>query len=291
MTTVVSPLTAALAASRTSGITADEIVPLRQHAASIFLAPKEAVVLKVSPIFQTTQLATSIEFVRWLLSKGFPATEPIDLPQPLKIGPYAVTLWCHYPQSRAEPPSAGRLGSLLRELHALGESPVDLPSYEPLASLRETLADESWLPDGRREWLTAEISELTDQYEHLPSALGIGHIHGDAYPGNLLWDGSEVRLGDWDEVATGPRELDLANTFQGVRFGRSTSDLDEFAERYGWDPRSWEGLAVLCRIRDLHTLSAFLRRAARGDAEAAREIDHRLATLMSGDDTARWHRA
>ncbi|MET8577269.1 phosphotransferase [Streptomyces sp. NPDC005012] len=291
MTTVVSPLTAALAASRTSGITADGIVPLRQHAASIFLAPKDGVVLKVSPASQTTQLAKSLEFVRWLLSKGFPATEPIDLPQPLKIGPYAVTLWRHYPQTRLEPPSAGSLGSLLRELHALGEPPMDLRNYEPLASLREALAGEARLPDARRQWLTSEIDELTDQYEHLVSAIGIGHIHADAYPGNLMWDGAEVRLGDWDEVAVGPRELDLANTFQGVRFGRSTLDLDEFAERYGRDPRNWKGLAVLCRIRDLHTLTTFLRQAARGDVEAAREIDHRLTTLMSGDDAARWNRA
>ncbi|MEV4927880.1 phosphotransferase family protein [Streptomyces roseoverticillatus] len=61
-------------------------------------------------------------------------------------------------------------------------------------------------------------------------------MHGDAYPGNTLWDGESVRLGDWDEAATGPRELDLANTHQGARFGRTPAAIDAFTSAYGHSP-------------------------------------------------------
>lgn len=56
-------------------------------------------------------------------------------------------------------------------------------------------------------------------YARLDFPLGYGWIHGDAYPGNTLWDSDEALLADWDEVGTGPRELDLVNTHQGARFG------------------------------------------------------------------------
>ncbi len=60
-----------------------------------------------------------------------------------------------------------------------------------------------------RTQISQSVAVLT-AYRQVDSALGLGFIHGDAYPGNTLWDGERVRLGDWDEVARGPRELDLA---------------------------------------------------------------------------------
>ncbi|MBP5935345.1 phosphotransferase [Streptomyces sp. LBUM 1476] len=118
--------------------------------------------------------------------------------------------------------------------------------------------------------------------------LGHGHLHGDAYPGNTLWDERDVRLGDWDEAAVGPREIDLANTFQGVRFGRTSAELDDFSSQYGYDLRRWPGLQVLCGIRDLHTLGSFIRRADRGDTAAAEQLSYRIETLRSTDTRARW---
>ena len=44
-------------------------------------------------------------------------------------------------------------------------------------------------------------------------------IHGDAWWGNLLRDGDRVVLADWDNVSTGPREIDLIPTLQAPRFG------------------------------------------------------------------------
>ncbi|MGW7488995.1 phosphotransferase family protein [Streptomyces sp. NPDC054786] len=77
--------------------------------------------------------------------------------------------------------------------------------------------------------------ELLDAYAHLDFPLGQGLVHGDAYPGKTLRDGSAATLGDWDEAAIGPRETDLANTFQGVRFGRTPAQLRAFSDAYGYD--------------------------------------------------------
>ncbi|MFF3956180.1 phosphotransferase family protein [Streptomyces sp. NPDC001890] len=114
--------------------------------------------------------------------------------------------------------------------------------------------------------------------------LGEGTLHGDAYPGNCLWDEatSTVRLGDWDEASTGPREVDLANTYQGVRFGRTKSELLAFRDSYGYDIAAWPGLPVLTQIRDMHTLGPYIKRADRGDAQALQELEFRIGTLQHG---------
>ncbi|MEU4348991.1 hypothetical protein [Streptomyces sp. NPDC023838] len=97
-----------------------------------------------------------------------------------------------------------------------------------------------------------------------------------------------ARLGDGDEAAFGPREIDLANTFQGVRFGRTESELDSFSARYGYDIRTWDGLPGLCQIRDLHTFGSYIRRADRGQRAAAAQLTHRVDTLLRGDSRAQW---
>ena len=127
-----------------------------------------------------------------------------------------------------------------------------------------------------RRWLPAAVDQALEDYSRLDFPLGHGLLHGDAYPGNTLWDGARALLGDWDEAAFGPREIDLANTFQGVRFGRTEAELSAFAHGYGYDPRPWPGLATLTTMRDLHTLGSFIRRADRGDAAAAAQLALRL---------------
>lgn len=291
MTTVVSPLVAARLASQAAGLDGNQLSPLRQHATSVYLLARAGAVVRVSPGSDEPRLSRSLQFIRWLLKRGFPATEPIDVQQPVIQGPYAVTFWRHYPQADRPSPPAGRLGALLRELHGLEPSPLALPNYQPLWSFKEVLHSSTRLNELQQNWLAQRADELLDSYSSLDFPLGSGHIHADAYPGNVLWDGSDVRLGDWDEVASGPRELDLANTFQGVRFGRTKRELDDFAREYGYDVREWNGLTVLCHIRDLHTLGSFIRRTEKGDEAAGRELSYRIATLMTGDAESRWGRA
>ncbi|MEU3516731.1 aminoglycoside phosphotransferase family protein [Streptomyces sp. NPDC006654] len=288
MTTTVSPESAARMACRASGLADQSLTRLHDHATSVFLLADEGIVVRVSPLSQQPRLDTAVALTRWLVANDFPATEPADLPQPLVYEPHAVTFWHHYPQPGGSGPPAGSLGALLREFHSLPMPPIQLPRFQPLTSLKSSVESSSYLTSVQQEWLAARREELLDSYGKLDFPLGQGHIHADAYPGNTLWSSDGVRLGDWDEAAFGPREIDLANTFQGVRFGRTAADLDEFSRRYGYDIRQWDGLPVLRAMRDLHTLGAFIRRADRGDEAAEEQLSHRIATLMDGRETASW---
>ncbi|WP_329349009.1 aminoglycoside phosphotransferase family protein [Streptomyces sp. NBC_01261] len=288
MTTTVSPESAARMACQASGLADRSLVRLHEHATSVFLLAEEGVVVRVSAISQRQQLETAVSLTRWLADNDFPATEPLDVPQPVAYEPYAVTFWQHYPQPPKGAPPAEHLGGLLRAFHDLPAPPLPLPKYQPLATLKTTVGSSTYLTSDQRSWLVGHREELLDAYAQLDFPLGHGHIHGDAYPGNTLWADHGVRLGDWDEAAFGPREIDLANTFQGVRFGRSAEELGNFNYRYGYDIRQWPGLPVLCEIRDLHTLGSYIRRADHGDAAAAQQLSYRIETIRNHDGEARW---
>lgn len=276
-------------ACTTLGLSAHGLTPLRRHATSVYLLPQDGVVARVSPWAQREHLARAVTLTLWLAGQGLPVTEPINARQPVELRPHVITFWTHYPQPESPPPPAEHLGRLLRQLHDLPPAPVTLPTYRPLASLREIVEQSTALPLSDQRWLLSAVAEAQERYAHLAFPLGEGLVHGDAYPGNTLWDGSTVRLGDWDEAAYGPREIDLANTFQGVRFGRTEQELSAFVSAYSYDPRSWAGLPILTRIRDLHTLGSFIRRINRGDNSTVGQLTLRLESLRSDDHEEKWN--
>ncbi|MEU7631890.1 phosphotransferase [Nocardia sp. NPDC049220] len=284
-----------IAACQSLGLNTSGATSLRQHATGVYLLPAAEAVARVGRAETADQTATSLAVVQWLAEQGFPVPEPLTCePVPVARGS-VVTVWRYYPQNAPGQVTVSDLGALLRQLHQLDNSPVPLPAYQPLAELRSLLGSEAaaGLLTADREWLTRRAGEVVEAYHQLDSALGVGLVHGDAYPGNLMIGaGGVVMLGDWDEIARAPRELDLVNTYQGRRFGRTPAQLDAFSCAYGWDVRNWSGFSVLREMRDLHTLASFIRRAATGHhSAAAAEFSHRIATLRTGDTTARWHAA
>ncbi|WP_406639201.1 phosphotransferase [Amycolatopsis sp. WGS_07] len=282
-------------ACRRAGLDSTGATRLRKHAADVILLPAAAdggLVLKVAPANSASRADRAVTLTRWLCDRGFPCTRPADIDQPFVVEDRVVTVWLHYDQRGRPTPGAAHLGTLLRGLHRLPVPRIELPVAQPLSMLAGLIQNDSTLPRQDRDWLLHERSRLLDRYRSLDFHLGVGLIHGDAYPGNTLWDAGDttVLLGDWDEAAIGPRELDLANTVQGRRFGRSTAEISAFFDAYGHDLRDWNGLAVLTRIRDMHTLGSFLRRAAHGDRPAADELRARAASLRTGSSAA-WHAA
>ncbi|MFD8494971.1 phosphotransferase family protein [Amycolatopsis sp. NPDC059657] len=276
-------------AARKAGLNAVDVERLRQHANTIFLLRSEGVVARlVQDPTKEPAAQRAVAITRWLVGQGFPATEPASVEQPVRYADWVVTFWKYYPQERWPEPPVWQLGALLRRLHALPAPPIQAPAARPLSSFLVSVENSTFLDDANREWLLWRRSELLSAYDELDFPLGHGFLHGDAYPGNLLWDGDQVLLGDWDEVAFGPRELDLANTYQGVRFGRTSEELAAFADAYGYDIGSWTGLPVLRSLRDLHTLGAYIRLADTGNKQVVEQLQHRIATLRAGDDGASW---
>jgi aminoglycoside phosphotransferase len=277
------------ACSRT-GLDASEAVPLHQHAATLYLFETERIVVRLNHDGDDRRRArTVVELTRWLTQQDFPSVAPADVDQPLDVDDYTVTLWRYYPQNDRPKPTADHLGAMLRKLHGLSMPPVELSPYQPLKNLGDTVVTSTSLSDRDREWLLTRRTELLGEYQRLDFPLGYGWIHGDAYPGNTLWDGTRALLGDWDEVGTGPRELDLVNTHQGVRFGRPQAERDAFTAAYGYDVTAWPGFPVLREMRDLHTLGSYMRLADAGNGRAAIELGFRLDTLKRGDADAQWN--
>jgi hypothetical protein len=264
---------------------------LHAHSNTVYVVDDDRVAVRIGRTGHDGLRAnTAVAITRWLAAQGLPVTEPLS-EHPIRIGDAVVTFWRYYPQPDRPRPPARELGRILRHLHALADPPVELLPYVPLAGLTQVLADPPrTLAPSDGVWLGERITQLIEQYRELDSALGVGPVHGDAYPGNTLWDNSAVRLGDWDEAAVAPRELDLVNTYHGARFGHSESELHEFGLAYGWDVRGWNGFEVLREIRDLHTLTSYIRRAENGDGAAAAEVQHRIRSLRDpAYPGARWH--
>ncbi|ANZ14920.1 aminoglycoside phosphotransferase family protein [Streptomyces noursei] len=287
-TTSLTPQDAAQQACEVWGLSGRGISPLRTHATSVYLLPHADAVVRVSRDEHRAAAQRAIALTRWLADQGLEITEPLDVPQPVDVHRYVITLWQHYPQPGGPPPGPEHLGHLLRRLHQLPEPPIELPAYRPHLALRPSVESSAALAPSDRAWILDRSDELLDAYAQLDFPLGHGLLHGDAYPGNTLWDGTAARLGDWDEAAIGPREADLANTFQGVRFGRTPAQLRAFSDAYGYDLADWPGIPVLTELRDLHTLGSFIRRADLGDLDAAAQLAFRLDTLKCGDRTKSW---
>jgi phosphotransferase family enzyme len=285
----VSGLDIARRACVAAGLPPGPISAIHEHASAVFLHVDADVVLRISPPGAGPAVRRGVAVARWLGGRNFPLTLPAENVPVVEVGNRVVSFWRYYPQPGRSTPPAAVLGDLLRRLHSLQAPPVQLPEHEPLAELGRLIGATADLPGNSRSWLRRRRSELREAYRGVNSRLGRGFVHGDAYPGNLLWDGDRAVLGDWDETATAPRELDLVNTYQGVRFGRSNRELAEFGQAYGYDVRAWDGYPVLREIRELHTLGSYLRRSAAGDRAARTELSHRLGTLMAGDTRARWH--
>jgi aminoglycoside phosphotransferase (APT) family kinase protein len=261
---------------------------IRLFATAVYHLPAADAVARIAPVTSpqtVSRLATSVQVTRWLASVGFPTVEPLLVEQPVVGDGCAVTFWRYLPQDGPKPVPAD-LGRLLHSLHQLDPSPVPLPVYRPLVSVRQAIESSRAIDEDDRTWLRNRCEQLLDAYHQLSFQFPAGMIHGDAWRGNLLRDGHRVVLTDWDAVSTGPREIDLIPTLQGTRFGLPEHQRDAFIATYGHDIRSWDGYPVLRDIRELSTTTALLR-DSHANATAKRELQLRLHSLRT-DDSRQW---
>jgi aminoglycoside phosphotransferase len=258
---------------------------IRLFGTAVYHLPAATAVARIALVSSpdmVTRLATSVAVTRWLAETGFPTVEPLPVGQPVASHDCAVTFWRYLPQNGPECDAAD-LGQLLRRLHRLEPSPVPLPAYQPLASMKQSLESSRAIGEDDRAWLLDRCAQLVACYQRLSFPLPPGMIHGDAWRGNLLRDGNRVVLADWDAVSTGPREIDLIPTLQASRFGLPEEESDAFIAAYGHDIRSWPGFPILHEIRELSTISALLRDGHANPA-ACHELQIRIRSLRTGDD-------
>jgi aminoglycoside phosphotransferase (APT) family kinase protein len=258
---------------------------IRSFASAAYHLPAADAVARIAPITSpdtAARLATSVKVTRWLADTGFPAVEPLRVDQPVIAGGYAVTFWRYLPQGGPAPGPAD-LGRLLRTLHQMAPPPVPLPVYRPLVSVRQAIESSHGIDEDERAWLRNRCDELLAAYDRLTFPMPAGMIHGDAWRGNLLRDGPRIVLADWDEVSTGPREIDLVPTLQGTRFGLPEPQRDAFIAAYGHDIHNWDGYPILREIRELSTTTALLNEGNANEV-AQRELQVRLRSIRTGSD-------
>jgi hypothetical protein len=277
------------------GTAVDDARLLRLHSNAIFVLPSAGLVIRIATNPGAfARVTDSVRVTRWLASRRFPCVVPADIPgQPLAVEGLVVSVWQYLPIVAEPAPRSAELGSLLRILHDEPfppEPPAELVDpFDSVASAIEDMPGALFATD--YDWLTMRIAELRELWRTMEFSRRPCLIHGDAHPGNLMRTTSgDVILGDWDHVAIGPREWDLAQIYYvRRRFGiPPAADVENFAEAYGWDPCQWPGLSSIIAIREITGLSSYIRTSS-AKPYSRHELTSRLRLLRQGDTTTRWN--
>ncbi len=240
-----------------------------------------------------------------------------DVPtQPVRAGEWVATFWQRVSTTDVEPKPVD-LAAPLKAIHAVDHLPVDLPAWSQVDKCRRRLAAVEMLPAADsaaiRQWARAELDrdiedllrllrqhcdDIEVQLHHVRWHYPWGVIHADAHTGNALPTGLPQRpapdpgtiLCDLDGLCHGPREWDLVPVAHGLtRFGRSKPDYLAFVDAYGFDITTWSGWPVLRDLRELQLVTSVIDGIA-GRPEVARQLAHRLRSLISEDRSAVWDR-
>jgi len=247
---------AAVAVARAAGLRVEDPVLLSQGVNLVVHLRPVPVVARVAtwtpllrpavarPFTREVQLATA------LVHLGAPVVPPSDLLPP---GPHVhdglvLSFWRHV-EVLPDRPTAVEAGRALGRLHeVLAE--VDLgwtgdPLDTPFDDLAEFVRRGAEL--GADPALVERTGELAGRLRPL---LGgpVGHLHGDAHPGNLLATAGGWRWTDLEDTSLGPRAWDLASLrTSGLLDGRTAvaavpdPPTDDELAPFGWLRRLYSG--------------------------------------------------
>ncbi|MEU4383194.1 phosphotransferase [Micromonospora echinofusca] len=284
---------------------------------AVFMSPPFVIRLAAGPHAET--LAYRVVSVAACLEKADMPTVRLapDLPpQPIFSGEWVATVWQYVPTVGHDPKPVD-LAAPLRALHSLEQLDVSLPRWSPIEKFRRRLDAAAALSIEEaaelERWSRTELGiratdliqdlrgrcdEAQDDLDRIAWRFPPGVIHGDAHTGNVLLpaDGHDgpARSGpllcDLDGMCIGPREWDLVPTAHGAaRFGRSSADYQGFVGAYRFDITTWKGWPVLRRVRELQLVTSTIDRLA-GRPDVARELAHRLRSLIADDLSVTWTR-
>ncbi|HEX3785209.1 MAG TPA: aminoglycoside phosphotransferase family protein [Pseudonocardiaceae bacterium] len=231
-----------------------------------------------------------VKVANWLADHDFPAVRLLPgLPQPVRIGDYLATVWEEVPTASYQPTSRD-LAGLLRRLHELPPPAFALPAWSPLDDAARRIADAERLAADDREFLEARCAEVGARLADLEFPLPSAVVHGDAHLGNLIPGLDGPVLCDFDSTCFGPPEWDLTPIPVALRrFGGSPGEARLLLRTYGFDVTKWVGFEVLREVRELNMVTSVLP-ILRSNPGLAPELHRRLASVRSGDSSARWAR-
>ncbi|MEV6234918.1 aminoglycoside phosphotransferase family protein [Saccharopolyspora shandongensis] len=227
----------------------------------------------------------------WLADHDFPAVHLADFQQPVLVDDYAVTFWKFIEES-LDSVTEHELGGTLRALHDLPTpSAFSLPPFEPMPKIAPRLsAIGDRLPVEDRMFISERKAELEEEFSGLSFSLGVGVVHGDYHPGNLMRDQAGIiRLIDFEDFVFGPREWDAC--VEAVRYWAfgwvSPEDYRSYVDAYGFDPLDWDGFPVMRAIRELNMTTWLAQLLGQSD-EVDKEVHKRIADLRNGQRLRNW---
>ncbi|MEV6979080.1 phosphotransferase [Kitasatospora sp. NPDC093806] len=261
---------------------------LRGHTNAVFAV--DEVVVKIAR--SGTRLASvqrTVDLAGWLGAQGFPTVPLHPVRQPVDLDGHYATYWTYLPQP-AHPVAAERLADPLRLLHRLTDPPSRLPAVDTVAAIRRSLTATTALAPAELHFLTNRLDELERELAGVVYVLAPSVIQGDPQHRNALHAGhGSAVLCDWDTAAFGQPELDLVTVeIHCRRFGYGEAHYQAFADRYGYDIRTWDGYPTLAALRELRMITTNAKRAAPG-SPTLREVRRRVSGLASGHTQTRWN--
>ena len=216
-------------------------------------------------------------FVRELAEHELPVVAALPLADGASLGLFAGFRYALFPRQGGRAPEleAGaafeQMGRLLGRMHAVGalrpfrERPaLDIASFgeEPLAYL---LA-QGWLPPDLAEayrGVAVHALERVRACQARAGAVKTLRLHGDCYPGNILWTGGGPHFVDFDDSRTGPAVQDLWMLLAGGREERTRQLADLLAgyESFNdFDRRELHLVEALRTLRLIHYAAWLARR-------------------------------
>lgn len=240
---------------------------------------RERKVVRVGPRdYDFELLMDQLALTTWLADREFPTSRPLST-EPIWIEERAVTFWQFLGGKPGHAADGKLLGRLLARLHALSEEYGGrLRPWQALGVLGERLdrvpvgpgfaeSDRELLQEWRIE-ITRAVSQL--RFERSP-----GLIHGDFHTGNIVVAQGVPHLVDFDRIAYGPREWDLAQIYTSQRLFNVGADfVDDVMSGYGWDLRDFEGVEALARLRALFQMCWLLTLPR--TSRVVQEIENRM---------------
>jgi aminoglycoside phosphotransferase (APT) family kinase protein len=280
------------AVCETTGLDAAGAELIRLGENALFHLPAEDLVVRIARTLDYWDDAQrEVDVARWLAAERFPAAQVAqvaEIDQPIRANEHPVTFWRFIPGHPAQRNDIARLGTVLRDLHAL-TPPADLhlPPADVLGRVKPRIVTAP-IPETDREFLLGRVAELAAELPNLNYPLMPGPAHGDAHIKNLMIDNDQAVLIDFERFAWGQPEWDLAMTATECRTAGWWTDAEyaQFTDAYGWDVTTWDGFPTLRAVHEIK-MTTWLMQNANESSEIRAEYDTRMCTLR-GNPPGDW---
>ena len=265
-----------------------ELLRLGENA--IFRLAGDATVVRVGRSLEHWDDACKeVAVARWLAEREIAAVSALPLEQPLEVDGHPVTFWQYLDGRRGRPDDVRDLADVLRQVHDLPK-PAEfvLPRENPLERVEARIA-RARVPEDDQAFLRSLLEELSSALRNLRFALDECVIHGDAHVQNLMVTAEGPQLIDFERVAWGQPEWDLAVTateYVTAQFW-TTDEYEAFVDSYGFDVMDWSGFPVLRRVQELK-MTTWLMQNVDESADIRAEYENRMEAIRAGGPRGAW---